>query len=101
MRKLLSGYFFRTIKSPVMWALLACGLIASFCFMYTGFADINTVTVLHTNRHFYLGDYNQAYVDASNAKEYRFESLGISALDVERNNIVPIDQNSYEGPLQY
>ncbi|MBR4913869.1 MAG: ABC transporter permease subunit [Clostridiales bacterium] len=96
MRKLLAGYLFRMIKSPVMWALLACGLIASVCFMYTNFAEINTVTVLHTNRHFYLGDYNQAYVDASNAKEYRFESLGISALDVERNNIVPIDQNSYD-----
>lgn len=96
MRKLLSGYLFRMVKSPVMWALMACGLIASVCFMHTSFAELNTVTVIHTDRHFYMGHYNQAYVDADNAKEYRFESLGISALDVERYSIVPIDQDTYD-----
>ena len=96
MRKLLSGYLFRMIKSPVMWALLACGLIASFYFTSISFEGINSVTVLHTDKHFYLGNYNQAYVDASNAKEYRFENLGVSALEVEQHDIVPIDQEAYD-----
>ena len=95
MRKLLSGYLFRMIKSPLMWALMVCGLIASVYFISICFEGINTVTVLHTKEHFYLGDYNQIYVDAGNAKEYRFESLGISALDVEQHNWVPIDQDTY------
>ena len=95
MRKLLSGYLFRMIKSPLMWALMVCGLIASVYFISICFEGINTVTVLHTKEHFYLGDYNQIYVDAGNAKEYRFESLGISALDVEQHNLVPIDQDTY------
>ena len=78
-----------------MWALMLCGLIASVYFLSISFEDLNTVTVLHTKEHFYLGNYNQVYVDAGNAKEYRFESLGISALDVEQYNWVPIDQNAY------
>ena len=95
MRKLLSGYLFRMIKSPLMWALMVCGLIASVYFISICFEGINTVTVLHTKEHFYLGDYNQVYIDAGNTKEYRFESLGISALDVEKYNWVPIDQDTY------
>ena len=78
-----------------MWALMLCGLIASVYFLSISFYGINAVTVLHTKEHFYLGQYNQAYVDEGNAKEYRFESLGISALDVEQYNWVPIDQDAY------
>lgn len=78
-----------------MWALMLCGLIASVYFLSICFYGIDTVTVLHTKEHFYLGDYSQVYVDAGNAKEYRFESLGISALDVEQYNWVPIDQDAY------
>ena len=95
MRKLLSGYLFRMIKDPVIWVLLTLSVIASVYITSISFEELSTVTVLHTNKHFYLGNYNQVYIDADNAKEYRFESLGVSARDVEHLCLVPIDQDAF------
>ena len=96
MRKLLSGYLFRTIKSPVMWALLALAVIVSVYFTSLIFVDDMAVTVIRSEDFFYLGDNDEIYVDAGNIKQYRFESLGISASDLEKANVVPIDQEVYD-----
>lgn len=96
MRKLLSGYLFRMIKDPVICILLVLSVIASVYITSIIFEELSPVTVLHTDKHLYLGNYNQVYVDAGNAKEYRFESMGVSALDIAQCGVVPIDQDDFD-----
>ena len=79
-----------------MWALMALSVIASVYFTSLIFVDEMSVTVIRSDDSFYLGDNDEVYVDADNIKQYRFENLSISAYDLERISIVPIDQEVYD-----
>lgn len=97
MRKLLAGYLFRMIKSPVMWALLALSIVASVCFTSFLFQD-SCVPVIRSKDYFYLDGNNgkEVLVYSGNAKKYRFENLGVSAYDLVRSGVEPIDQEAYD-----
>ncbi len=96
MRKLLSGYLFRTIKSPVMWALLFLSVIASIYFSYAVFKDYRCITVIRSKNFYYIGNNDEVFVYAGNVKQYRFESLGLSAYDLVRLGYEPIPQESFD-----
>ena len=96
MRKLLAGYLFKTLKSPVMWALLALSIVASFYFTSVLFEGFHCITVIRSKDFFYTGNNDEVLVYSGNVKKYRFESLGISAYDLERSGVEPIDQEVYD-----
>ena len=96
MRKLLAGFLFRTLKSAVMWALLALSIVASFYFTSVLFEGFHCVTVIRSKDFFYTGNNDEVLVYSGNVKKYRFESLGISAYDLERSGVEPIDQEVYD-----
>lgn len=97
MKKIIAGMFYRLVKSFELWGLLALMIISSVYQYYVlvGTEDFNS---LLRNDEVYYDTYNDTdyAVNASNVKQYRYESLGISAFDVYREGIETIPDGSYE-----
>ena len=97
MKKIIAGMFYRLIKGFELWALLILMTISSiyFYYVFVGTEDFNSL--LRNNEVCYERYRGTDYaVSASNVKQYRFESLGISASDVYKENVEPISDASFK-----
>ena len=96
MKKIISGYFFRLFRSYEILAVLILFAIAS---VYVTSMILNyepNIKLIRTNDGYYVDKDYSVYVDASNVKQYRFESLGVSSYDVARCYIEPLPQDVFE-----
>ena len=104
MKKMISGYFFRLVRSYEIIAVLILFAIAS---VYVTSMMLNfdpSIKLIRTNDGYYGGRDHSVYIDAGNVKQYSFESLGASAYDVARCHSEPIPQDVYDkiaGPDSY
>lgn len=97
MKKIIAGMFYRLIKGFELWALLILMTISSiyFYYVFVGTEDFNSL--LRNNEVCYERYRGTDYaISASNVKQYRFESLGISASDVYKENVEPISDASFK-----
>ena len=104
MKKMISGYFFRLVRSYEIIAVLILFAIAS---VYVTSMMLNfdpSIKLIRTNDGYYGGRDHSVYIDEGNVKQYMFESLGASAYDVARCHSEPIPQDVYDkiaGPDSY
>ena len=104
MKKMISAYFFRLVRSYEIIAVLILFAIAS---VYVTSMMLNfdpSIKLIRTNDGYYGGRDHSVYIDAGNVKQYSFESLGASAYDVARCHSEPIPQDVYDkiaGPDSY
>lgn len=96
MKKIISGYFFRLFRSYEILAVLILFAIAS---VYVTSMILNyepNIKLIRTNDGYYVDKDHSVYVDASNVKQYRYESLNVSAYDVTRCNLEPLPQDVFD-----
>lgn len=96
MKKIITGYFFRLFRSYEILAVLILFAIAS---VYVTSVILNyepNIKLIRTNDGYYVDKDHSVYVDASNVKQYRYESLGVSAYDVARCNLEPLPQDVFD-----
>ena len=96
MKKIITGYFFRLFRSYEILAVLILFAIAS---VYVTSVILNyepNIKLIRTNDGYYVDKDHSVYVDASNVKQYRYESLNVSAYDVTRCNVEPLPQDVFD-----
>lgn len=96
MKKMISGYFFRLVRSYEIIAVLILFAIAS---VYVTSMMLNyevNIKLIRTNDGYYANKDHSVYIDAGNVKQYRFENSGVSAYDVARCHSEPIPQDAYD-----
>lgn len=91
MKKIISGLFFRLIKSVETWALLSLLIVSSIYIFYV-ITDDAVVTCASITREWNGSVVN---IDGGDVRDYCFESLGVSALDAYRLYGEPVPDEAY------
>ena len=88
MKKILCGMFYRLFRGYELWAMLVLMFIISLLMNFTIIRSEDFNSALrsgHAVRIDYDHGKKNVSIDSSNVKQYRFESLGISAYDLYRS----------------
>ena len=96
MRKLLSGYLFRLIKSIDKWVLIFLYALASSYLIYTFVSSKSFITMTRGNHTLPWGEHGEITISKDNVKDYKFESLGVSEYNLYRVDSEPIPQEEYD-----
>ena len=96
MRKLLSGYLFRLFKSIDKWVLLFLYAFASLYLIFVFVQDKSFITITRGNYTLPWGDNGEITISKDNVKDYKFESLEVSELNLYRVSSEPIPKEDYD-----
>lgn len=96
MRKLLSGYLFRLIKSIDKWVLIFLYVLSMSYLIYTFVSSKSFVTMTRGNYTLPWGDNGEITISKDNVKDYKFESLGVSDFNLYRVDCEPIPKEDYD-----
>ena len=96
MRKLLSGYLFRLIKSIDKWVLIFLYVLSMSYLIYTFVSSKSFVTMTRGNYTLPWGDHGEITISKDNVKDYKFESLGVSDFNLYRVYCEPIPKEDYD-----
>ena len=96
MRKLLSGYLFRFLKSYELWVLIAL-YVAATAFLVFEFANSKSyITMTRSNDTLQWGENGEIILSKDNIKDYMFESIGVSELSLYRFYVGPVPKEDYD-----
>lgn len=90
MRKLLSGYLFRFLKSYELWVLIVLYAAASAFLIYTFASSNSFITITRGNYTLRWGDHEEITINKDNINDYKFESLDVSELSLYRYYVGPV-----------
>ena len=96
MRKLLSGYLFRFLKSYELWVLIVLYAAASAFLIYTFASSNSFITITRGNYTLRWGDHEEITINKDNINDYKFESLDVSELSLYRYYVGPVPKEDYD-----
>ena len=78
MRKLLSGYLFRFLKSYEIWVLIVLYAVASAYLIFEFAREENFITITRGDFTIHMADNNEITITKDNVRDYKYESLDVS-----------------------
>lgn len=96
MKKIISGLFFRLIRSFEIWALIALLIFAAGYIDYDLFNQAKYLSMVHSAESSFIDDETGLEYDLTDGgiKKYRFETQGISSFDAYRFKTEALDQET-------
>lgn len=96
MKKIMSGLFFRMIRSFEIWALIALLIFAAGYIDYDLFNQAKYLSMVHSAESSFIDDETGLEYDLTDGgiKKYRFETQGISSFDAYRFKTEALDRET-------
>ena len=93
MRKILSGLLFRLFKGFEIWGLIALLLFAAGYIDFSLMDRENYLNLVHEDADYVLAGEEEYNLEDGGVKAYRFETQGVSALDVYKYGIEELPED--------
>ena len=93
MRKILSGFLFRLFKGFEIWVLIALLLFAAGYIDFSLMDRENYLNLVHEDADYVIAGVYEYNLEDGGVKAYRFETQGVSALDVYKYGIEELPED--------
>ena len=93
MRKILSGFLFRLFKGFEIWVLIALLLFAAGYIDFSLMDRENYLNLVHEDADYVIAGEYEYNLEDGGVKAYRFETQGVSALDVYKYGIEELPED--------